>query len=106
MFPGTECTATAKEGIVRSGDIFEAESGDFILCRNNFPLVAAFIMLLEKGKKASIMGRDFGENLCRLMDNQSCLDDLYLLLEDKASKLKKRGLSESAIVNTASYVAL
>lgn len=106
VFPGTECTATAKEGVVRSGDIFEAESGDFILCRNNFPLVAAFIMLLEKGKKASIMGWDFGENLCRLMDNQSCLDDLYLLLEDKASKLKKRGLSEIAIINNASYVAL
>lgn len=106
VFPGTECTATAKEGVVRSGDIFEAESGDFILCRNNFPLVVAFIVLLEKGKKASIMGRDFGENLCRLMDNQSCLDDLYLLLEDKASKLKKRGLSEIAIINNASYVAL
>lgn len=106
VFPGTECTATAKEGVVRSGDIFEAESGDFVLCRNNFPLVVAFIMLLEKGKKASIMGRDFGENLCRLMDNQSCLDDLYLLLEDKASKLKKRGLSEIAIINNASYVAL
>jgi hypothetical protein len=106
VFPGTECTATAKEGVVRSGDIFEAESGDFVLCRNNFPLVVAFIMLLEKGKKASIMGRDFGENLCRLMDNQSCLDDLCLLLEDKASKLKKRGLSEIAIINNASYVAL
>lgn len=106
VFPGTECTATAKEGVVRSGDIFEAESGDFVLCRNNFPLVVAFIMLLEKGKKASIMGRDFGENLCRLMGNQSCLDDLYLLLEDKASKLKKRGLSEIAIINNASYVAL
>lgn len=106
VFPGTECTATAKEGVVRSGDIFEAESGDFVLCRNNFPLVVAFIMLLEKGKKASIIGRDFGENLCRLMDNQSCLDDLYLLLEDKVSKLKKRGLSEIAIINNASYVAL
>lgn len=51
MFPGTECTATAKEGVVRSGDIFEAESGDFILCRNNYPLVATFIMLLEKERK-------------------------------------------------------
>lgn len=106
VFPGTECTATAKEGVVRSGDIFEAESGDFILCRNNYPLVATFIMLLERGKKASIMGRDFGESLCRLLDGQECLDDLYLLLEDKASKLKKRGLSEIAIANNASYVAL
>lgn len=106
VFPGTECVPTAIEGVIRSGDIFEAESGDFILCRNNYPLVVAFIMLLEKGKKASIMGRDFGENLCRMMDNQSCLDDLYLLLEDKASKLKKRGLSEIAIINNASYVAL
>lgn len=37
VFPGTECVPTAKEGIVRSGDIFEAENGDFILCRNNYP---------------------------------------------------------------------
>lgn len=106
VFPGTECTATAKEGVVRSGDIFEAESGDFVLCRNNFPLVVAFIMLLEKGKKASIMGRDFGESLCRLLDGQERLDDLYLLLDDKVSKLKGKGLSEIAITNNASYVAL
>lgn len=106
VFPGTECTATAKEGVVRSGDIFEAESGDFILCRNNYPLVATFIMLLEKGKKASIMGRDFGESLCRLLDGQERLDDLYLLLDDKVSKLKGKGLSEIAITNNASYVAL
>lgn len=106
VFPGTECIPTAIEGVIRSGDIFEAESGDFILCRNNYPLVATFIMLLEKGKKASIMGRDFGESLCRLLDGQERLDDLYLLLEDKASKLKERGLSEIAITNNASYVAL
>lgn len=106
VFPGTECTATAKEGVVRSGDIFEAESGDFILCRNNYPLVATFIMLLEKEKKASIMGRDFGESLCRLLDGQERLDDLYLLLDDKVSKLKGKGLSEIAITNNASYVAL
>ena len=106
VFPGTECVPTAKEGVVRSGDIFEAESGDFVLCRNNYPLVATFIMLLEKGKKASIMGRDFGESLCRLLDGQERLDDLYLLLDDKVSKLKGKGLSEIAITNNASYVAL
>lgn len=106
VFPGTECVPTAKEGVVRGGDIFEAESGDFVLCRNNFPLVVTFIMLLEKGKKASIMGRDFGESLCRLLDGQERLDDLYLLLDDKVSKLKGKGLSEIAITNNASYVAL
>lgn len=106
VFPGTECVPTAIEGVIRSGDIFEAESGDFILCRNNYPLVATFIMLLEKGKKASIMGRDFGESLCRLLDGQERLDDLYLLLDDKVSKLKGKGLSEIAITNNASYMAL
>ncbi len=106
VFPGTECIPTAIEGVIRSGDIFEAESGDFVLCRNNFPLVAAFILFLERGKKASIMGRDFGESLCRLLDGQERLDDLYLLLEDKASKLKEKGLSEIAITNNASYVTL
>lgn len=106
VFPGTECVPTAIEGVIREGNIFEAENGDFVLCRNNFPLVATFILFLERGKKASIMGRDFGESLCRLLDGQERLDDLYLLLEDKASKLKEKGLSEIAITNNASYVAL
>lgn len=106
VFPGTECAEEAKEGIVRKGELNEATSGDFVLCRNNLPLVAAFLQFLKAGKKSSIMGRDFGENICRLMENQNSLDDMYLLLDDKEQKLIERGFDPAFVKNHPSYVSL
>lgn len=106
VFPGTECAEEAKEGIVRKGELNEATSGDFVLCRNNLPLVAAFLQFLKAGKKSSIIGRDFGENICRLMENQNSLDDMYLLLDDKEQKLIERGINPAFVKNHPSYVSL
>lgn len=106
VFPGTECAEEAKEGIVRKGELNEATNGDFVLCRNNLPLVAAFLQFLKAGKKSSIMGRDFGENICRLMENQNSLDDMYLLLDDKEQKLIERGINPAFVKNHPSYVSL
>ena len=106
VFPGTECAEEAKEGIVRKGELNEATSGDFVLCRNNLPLVAAFLQFLKAGKKSSIMGRYFGENICRLMENQNSLDDMYLLLDDKEQKLIERGFNPAFVKNHPSYVSL
>lgn len=106
VFPGTECAEEAKEGIVRKGELNEATNGDFVLCRNNLPLVAAFLQFLKAGKKSSIMGRDFGENICRLMENQNSLDDMYLLLDDKKRKLIERGINPAFVKNHPSYVSL
>ena len=36
---GIVAAPNAKEGIVRNGDFEEAQNGDFILCRNNLPLI-------------------------------------------------------------------
>lgn len=106
IFPGTECAEGAKEGIVREGELSEADNGDFVLCRNNLPLVVAFLQLLREGKKSSIMGRDFGENICRLMENQTSLDDMYLLLDDKKQKLIEKGIASTSVINHPSYVSL
>lgn len=106
VFPGTECAEGAKEGVVRKGELSEAANGDFVLCRNNLPLVAAFLQLLREGKKSSIMGRDFGENICRLMENQTSLDDMYLLLDDKKRKLIEKGIAPASVKNHPSYVSL
>lgn len=106
VFPGTECAEGAKEGVVRKGELSEAANGDFVLCRNNLPLVAAFLQLLREGKKSSIMGRDFGESICRLMENQTSLDDMYLLLDDKKQKLIEKGIAPASVKNHPSYVSL
>lgn len=106
VFPGTECAEGAKEGVVRKGELSEAANGDFVLCRNNLPLVVAFLQLLREGKKSSIMGRDFGENICRLMENQTSLDDMYLLLDDKRQKLIKKGIAPASVKNHPSYASL
>lgn len=106
VFPGTECAEEAKEGIVREGELSEADDGDFVLCRNNLPLVVAFLQFLKAGKKSSIMGRDFGENICRLMENQNSLDDMYLLLDDKEQKLIERGINPAFVKNHPSCVSL
>lgn len=106
VFPGTECAEGAKEGVVRKGELSEAANGDFVLCRNNLPLVVAFLQLLREGKKSSIMGRDFGENICRLMENQTSLDDMYLLLDDKKQKLIEKGIAPASVKNHPSYVSL
>lgn len=52
------------------------------------------------------MGRDFGENICRLMENQNSLDDMYLLLDDKEQKLIERGINPAFVKNHPSYVSL
>lgn len=55
------------DGEVRDGSIHEVESGDFVLCRNNQPLIEAYLYFLVQGKKAFIRGKDLGESLLKLV---------------------------------------
>lgn len=107
VFPeGIEASPTAEEGIVREGDFLEAQSGDFVLCRNNLPLVEAFLSLLERKKKATIKGKDFGDALLKLIEKVYSLHDIDMILDEKLEKLKEKGLSEAAATRNPSYVAL
>lgn len=45
--------------------------GDWIVCRNNRPLVKAFFALAKAGRKAKIRGRTMGTNLAKLVDRIS-----------------------------------
>jgi superfamily I DNA/RNA helicase len=82
------------EGEVLSMDSVDAEKelreGDMVLCRMNAPLVALVFRLLRKNVKATIQGRDVGENLLsfvhdiiRPRDIEDCLERLddYLTRE-------------------------
>ena len=82
IFEGLEYSESAVPGIVRQGKIHEIEEGDFVVCRNNFPLVELYIKLLSICKKATIYGKDYGEQLVKM------LEDFDLDCEDKYSILK------------------
>ena len=103
---GIVAAPNAKEGIVRNGDFEEAQNGDFILCRNNLPLIEVFIKLLELGKRSSIKGRDFGESLCRLLEKIKYIDDLEILKEEKLQSLLDKGIPHNIAINNPSYVNL
>lgn len=103
---GIEASQDAEHGLVRSGDYKEAKNGDFVLCRNNLPLVDAFIGLLEEGKKATIKGKDFGDALCALIDKIECINDLERLKEEKIEKLMEKGISRYVAMNNPSYLNL
>lgn len=80
------------KGLVGKGTIHEAREGDFILCRNNAPLVDAFISLIQNGKKCSIIGKEFGDQLVSLIDSVDDIFDLEKILLDLEEKLSKKGL--------------
>lgn len=56
------------EGTVRFGTWQEADYGDFILCRNNRPLVELYFELLKDGKRCYIKGKDIGEGILRIVN--------------------------------------
>jgi superfamily I DNA/RNA helicase len=67
VFDITEPFENNPDGEVRDGSINEVQSGDFVLCRNNQPLIEAYLHFLVQGKKAHIKGRDLGESLLKLV---------------------------------------
>lgn len=106
VFPGLIAYENAEEGEVCTGSYMTAQDGDFILCRNNAPLMEAFINLLSEGKKVTIKGKEFGNSLCAILDKIDKIDDLNYLLEKKKKELKQRGLSDYAIQNNPSFLNL
>lgn len=94
VFPnGIEAAPFAKEGEVREGDVYEAQEGDFVLCRNNAPLVDAFIGLLKKGKRAQILGKEFGQEVIDLIDSVNEIWDLEKKLQDFEGRLRAKGIA-------------
>lgn len=108
VFPEVELESLPNsEGKVRDGNFLEAKENDFILCRNNLPLVEVFILLLEEGKRSFIMGRDFGEMLLKLVQDVNKIIDLDEKLFEKLNKLKEDlNISEEKALKQPSYLKL
>lgn len=93
VFPdGIVAAPGAVKGFVGNGTFKDAQEGDFILCRNNAPLVDAFITLLRQGKKCTILGKEFGDELVSLIDSVEDVWGLEQVLENMISKLQKKGV--------------
>lgn len=93
VFPdGIVAAPGAVKGFVGDGTFKDAQEGDFILCRNNAPLVDAFITLLRQGKKCTILGKGFGDELVSLIDSVEDVWGLEQVLENMISKLQKKGV--------------
>lgn len=93
VFPdGIVAAPGAVKGFVGDGTFKDAQEGDFILCRNNAPLVDAFITLLRQGKKCTILGKEFGDELVSLIDSVEDVWGLEQVLENMISKLQKKGV--------------
>ena len=56
-----------EEGEVGVSQFDDIEHGDYVLCRNNLPLVGVYINLLRKGIKCHILGSDYGKDLLNII---------------------------------------
>ncbi len=71
-------------------------SNPLVLCRKNSPLVSFALQCISKGIKASIKGKDIGENLIHLVNKMEAtnIEDLFCKLDEYESteteKLLKR----------------
>lgn len=107
VFPDKiEAWEHSEEGVVRNGKVEEAKINDFVLCRNNKPLVEAFIRFLRLGIPAVIKGKDIGENLLSVLDGVCGKDDLDAILYQKILDFKARGIPSHVAINTDSYLVL
>ena len=93
VFPdGIEAAPGAVLGSVDCGSFRDAKDGDFILCRNNAPLMETFIELLKLGKRCAIMGKDYGDELVYLIDSIKDIWGLEAKLEKLSESLAKKGV--------------
>lgn len=98
IYPEIEVWDKAQEGEVREGSISEISNNDFIICRNNRPLIFLYLKLLERGQIATIIGRDIEIALKRLIAKVSGMsieagleklnDDLFDIEQELLNKGK------------------
>lgn len=83
-----ECD-TQIDGEVHLNGKLSPEEGDWVLCRNNSPLVTLYFQLLKQGKTVVIKGNDIGQDLLADIDNiePSLPIDLFDFYKKQISRL-------------------
>ena len=93
VFPGLEPHEGSDDGDIRIGSMEEASPGDIMICRNNQPLVEAFLSLLGMGKRCRILGRDLEKSLFNMIDSVDDVEQLQGLKFKKLEHLKEKGVA-------------
>lgn len=91
--PDIRAWENAVDGLVRGGTTLDnIKAGDAVLCRNNAPLIDGCYDMIAKGRKATIMGKDIGENLINFIVGfkASSLTDLQRRMNEKEAQLIDR----------------
>ena len=106
IFNFIEFPAGQHEGEVVHGSIDEAKQSDMIICRNNAPLVDAFLYLLKREKKSIIMGKDYEKGLLSVLNKMEDFTEQskQQILNNKVEELKKKGIRRPE--NNQSYQSL
>lgn len=93
------------EGEVREGSVEEVGKGDFVLCRNNAPLIELYLHFVGQKKKCYIKGRDLGYSLMKLIEEVDSEYQLSSYFESVLIKLENdlRSKGISTPKNTGRY---
>lgn len=95
----------APAGFVGHGRYSEVTSG-MVVCRNNAPLMRMWIKLLTNGVKSTLVGRDTGKKLIKIINGSKAktigklLDYMENRVENAVKKLMKLGLKDSSARRT------
>lgn len=110
LVPALRAAPDAPQGRVETTDkdrmVKGARPGDFILSRTNAPLMGICFQLLAEGRRATILGKDFGASLVSLVRKMKA-NTVPELVEkigqwrdhEYTRLLKKKPVSESALSN-------
>ena len=79
----------AQEGVVDWKRLDEVRAGDFVLCRNNQPLIEAYFELIDRGEKAYILGGELGDQFIKMVKpfRNKLLSHLFSHLDDKLDQI-------------------
>lgn len=84
------------EGKVRIGTVEDIRKNDYVICRNNLPLINLYLWLTKRSIPCQIMGKDYGTSLIQILKkiNGSKIEDdkIKKLLEEKYIDLKNKGI--------------
>lgn len=96
LVPEIEAREDAPEGEIKHGSLSEigdvVESGDYILCRTNAPLIKNAIRLAKAGTKVNVVGRNIKQRLISIVDQvgfDNFLENLKEYHRERAEKVKE-----------------
>lgn len=81
IYKDIEFFEKSQNGTVRRGEMHEIKEGDFVLCRNNLPLLKLFFQLIDRDIKASIIGKNIEEGLLHFIAPYHKIDKVQFLQE-------------------------